>query len=250
MGAVDARPAGVPEARRYLVSEAGLEPGPELRRVEAAILADVAVDGWPPTLAADDGPRLEVLLGDAPWRVCVDRARLSIGSGSANDVVLEDRTVSRIHAVIELVGGEPYLTDCGSRNGTFVHGAPVTAAVRLRDGDVIQVGSAALLFADAPAGAEPTLTARRLEPPVLDERARALVLALCRPFADGDMSSDPAPASMVAAALGINPELVAIELARAAAVLDVDPRSTDLPGWVAREAVRRGAVTIHELRVG
>jgi hypothetical protein len=38
--------------------------------------------------------------------------------------------------------GEAWLTDLGSRNGTFLNGEPVTASVRLADGDMIQMGEA------------------------------------------------------------------------------------------------------------
>lgn len=81
---------------------------------------------------------------------------LSIGRSSASGIVVKDSKVSRNHAVIQQHGsGIHYLLDLGSSNGTFVNGRRVTIPVALKNGDLINVGSAAMeYFADAatPAG--------------------------------------------------------------------------------------------------
>jgi len=50
---------------------------------------------------------------------------VTIGSSSRNDVVIDDPTVSRHHARIELRGGELVICDLGSTNGTTVDGVRI-----------------------------------------------------------------------------------------------------------------------------
>ncbi len=59
---------------------------------------------------------------------------------------LEDPQVSKRHAVLERGAANTWsLTDCGSRNGTFLNGARIERAP-LRDGAVLRVGGTVLLF--------------------------------------------------------------------------------------------------------
>jgi DNA-binding winged helix-turn-helix (wHTH) protein len=61
-------------------------------------------------------------------------------------VQIDSSTVSRRHARIVVSGAQAVLDDLGSKNGTFVGGAPVSTAVHLKDGDEIQTGSVVLRF--------------------------------------------------------------------------------------------------------
>ena len=91
---------------------------------------------------------------------------LSIGRDPSNDLVLPDAMVSRRHAVIEYRGSQYYLRDCNSSNGSVVNGDRVEER-NLRDGDLVAIGTARLLFReDLPeAGAKvvPHPSAPRLE---------------------------------------------------------------------------------------
>ena len=70
-----------------------------------------------------------------------------IGRTEENAVVLPDDSVSRNHAIIQrLEGGEFYLIDMGSRNGSFVNGRRLTAPFALQDGDRLSLGQARLCF--------------------------------------------------------------------------------------------------------
>ena len=55
-------------------------------------------------------------------------------------------TVGRQHALIQYVGGDYYLTDKGSRNGSFVNGVRVTEKQTLRHGDVVRIYKYAFRF--------------------------------------------------------------------------------------------------------
>jgi uncharacterized RDD family membrane protein YckC len=75
------------------------------------------------------------------------RTLVSIGRDPSNDVVLPDAMVSRRHAVIEYRGSQYYIRDCNSSNGSLVNGDRVTER-SLRDGDLVAIGTARLLFRD------------------------------------------------------------------------------------------------------
>jgi signal transduction histidine kinase/pSer/pThr/pTyr-binding forkhead associated (FHA) protein len=66
--------------------------------------------------------------------------QMTIGRTSKNDLVLKASSVSREHAVIHLIGGEPVLEDLGSRNGTFLNDVRIEEPARLADGDLLRVG--------------------------------------------------------------------------------------------------------------
>src|SRR3712207_2834649 len=71
--------------------------------------------------------------------------RMTIGRSPDNDVFLDDVTVSRNHAVLVQRGGEWYLDDSGSLNGTYVNRKRIDSH-RLEDGDELQVGKYKLTY--------------------------------------------------------------------------------------------------------
>src|SRR5262245_61815784 len=77
--------------------------------------------------------------------VPLPRTILSIGRDPSNDLVLPDAMVSRRHALIECRGSQFFLRDCNSSNGSLVNGDRVSER-GLRDGDLVAIGAARLLF--------------------------------------------------------------------------------------------------------
>jgi uncharacterized RDD family membrane protein YckC len=75
------------------------------------------------------------------------RTLVSIGRDPSNDLVLPDAMVSRRHAVIEYRGTQYFLRDCNSSNGSLINGDRVSER-SLRDGDLVAIGTARLLFRD------------------------------------------------------------------------------------------------------
>jgi hypothetical protein len=71
--------------------------------------------------------------------------RLTIGRRPDSDVFLDDVTVSRDHALLVRRGGEYYLDDLGSLNGTYVNRHRIESH-RLEDGDELQVGKYKLTY--------------------------------------------------------------------------------------------------------
>jgi DNA-binding winged helix-turn-helix (wHTH) protein len=61
-------------------------------------------------------------------------------------VHVDDRTVSRRHAVITIDASGATLEDLGSKNGTFIDGRRIQHAVQLRDDTPFEVGSVQMVF--------------------------------------------------------------------------------------------------------
>lgn len=78
----------------------------------------------------------------------------SFGRGPDSDIVLAIPQASRLHAQILAHGDGIYLRDMGSANGTVVNGARLFDAHRLRDGDMIQIGTASFVFRSDSGSAE------------------------------------------------------------------------------------------------
>ncbi len=110
---------------------------------EAGELVPVELDD----LVAQEGAALVVRAGGG--RVgesfALDRERMTIGRRPESDVFLDDVTVSRDHALIVRRGGDVFLDDLGSLNGTYVNRRRIDSQL-LEDGDELQVGKYKLTF--------------------------------------------------------------------------------------------------------
>jgi DNA-binding CsgD family transcriptional regulator len=184
---------------------------------------------------------------DGVRRVDLASGRLTVGKGAGNDVVLDDTTVSRLHASLEEFAEGWCVTDLGSSNGTFVNGDRIWGARRLRHGDEIRVGRSRLLFrSTADAGA--SLTESEDRPPALTARERDVLVVLCRPLLARDLFTEPASIKEIAAELVVSEAAVKQHLAnlfeKFALESDLSHRRTRL----ANAAIRRGAVTLADLQ--
>jgi pSer/pThr/pTyr-binding forkhead associated (FHA) protein len=75
----------------------------------------------------------------------LDQEVISIGRAQENDIVINNLSVSRYHAIIYNKGGKVVIKDLGSSNGTFVNGARVEES-ELWIGDVVLIGKHVLKF--------------------------------------------------------------------------------------------------------
>lgn len=79
--------------------------------------------------------------GQEPRRFEFDGEVLRIGRSARNDLVIEDPSLSRSHARLEIRGEGFLLEDLGSMNGSFVNGTPVHGPQTLRATDRVQLGN-------------------------------------------------------------------------------------------------------------
>jgi len=75
----------------------------------------------------------------------VNRDTFTIGSGSHNDLIIEDSTVSKRHCEIVVEPSGYLIRDLDSTNGTFVQGVRVSSA-HLAPGSEIQLGKTRIVF--------------------------------------------------------------------------------------------------------
>ncbi len=143
-------------------------------------------DDGPTTASARPSPAWLVLGPDWEQRrfnLDPSTAKVRIGRSQALDLVLgEDKEVSRVHAILEHLGGRWLLADLESTNGTFVGGERLLAGRWLRDGDRIRIGGTTLRFHQPASGVEGDDGTRAGEAPMaLTPAQRRVLEALCRP---------------------------------------------------------------------
>jgi hypothetical protein len=182
--------------------------------------------------------------------------RVTLGKASTNDVSLDhDDTVSRLHAVFENLGFAWSIRDLGSRNGTFLNGERISAERVLRSKDEVRVGKTKLIFwevRDSGEGPrdEETMAAQPSElPPRLTRREVDVLVVLCRPLVSDDPFPEPASVRRMAGELFVTEAAVKQHLQNLYDKFAI-PTEGDRRVRLANEALRRGAVTIAQLRDG
>src|SRR5690349_19484230 len=109
-------------------------------------------------------PSLSVQLpGLPPVSHVLKDETITVGRMKGNTIVIEDDSVSLMHARISQKNGEVFLKDLNSTNGTTVNGQPINEA-KLRHLDRIGFADVPAQFhSDAPAANAPVV-AERLDP--------------------------------------------------------------------------------------
>lgn len=80
-------------------------------------------------------------------RYLLDQDQVSVGRDPKADILLDDSTVSRTHAIFRKVPDGFQVQDTGSLNGTYVNRERVEQA-DLHNGDEIMIGKFRLVFFD------------------------------------------------------------------------------------------------------
>jgi adenylate cyclase len=70
----------------------------------------------------------------------LNKPLITVGRGNANDLVLNDASVSRFHAVIKLRDNSIFVADRGSTNGIVLNDQKISKETELKNGDVALVG--------------------------------------------------------------------------------------------------------------
>lgn len=91
--------------------------------------------------------RLKIVVGKGEGTVFpLILEEVLVGRIDSAQLVLEDITVSRLHARLTRSGAEVLLEDLGSREGTWVNGVAVRGPVPLTPGDVVAFGDVVVGF--------------------------------------------------------------------------------------------------------
>ncbi|MBL4622019.1 MAG: FHA domain-containing protein, partial [Immundisolibacteraceae bacterium] len=99
-------------------------------------------------IAADApvGPYLLIRSGDrAGEKILLVNNRYSIGRTPGNDIVLEDQSISKRHALIVRTNGGWKIEDCESTNGTSINGETVMGG-QLHHADRVRIGGIKIAF--------------------------------------------------------------------------------------------------------
>jgi len=97
-------------------------------------------------------PKIYIMNGPDKGRAFeVDEEAIFIGRAPDNEIHIKDKSVSRKHLKIVTRGGKHYVTDLGSRNGTFIDGMRIAGAkeYEVREGMPIAVGKTFLSIGKA-----------------------------------------------------------------------------------------------------
>ncbi len=188
---------------------------------------------------------LEVWTSGGAALVPLTGDQVAVGRAEENDVVLRDPRVSAVHALVERVGPHWCLRDLGSRNGTELNGERLQAERALQPGDEIRMGNSRLVFR-APWVSVRGTTEGPEAAPRLTARQQDVLVALCRPLAEGSLLTEPASVAAIAGDLVLTESAVKKHIANLYdkfGLYDDDRRR----GRLANEAIRRGAVRMADL---
>ncbi len=184
------------------------------------------------------GVQLQPLVGE----------RMTVGASDANDLALPwDRTVSRLHAVLERFPAGWSIHDLGSTNGTTVNGEALAGPRALRPGDQVRVGSTQLVYRAGRTGSV-TATEAAEPAPDLTRRERDVLLELCAPVLSQNVLSEPATVQEIATNLVLTESAIKKHLLRLYDKFGLDDDSGRRRARLANDAIRRGAVTLADLR--
>jgi pSer/pThr/pTyr-binding forkhead associated (FHA) protein len=109
----------------------------DVRLTKAVLARQQQVSGALRVVASESGePAVDTLYSLTPIT--------SIGRAKSSTIVLDEGYVSTKHALLVQRGGQWWLEDLGSRNGTLLNGVELAETAVVSAGDVITIGGTAL----------------------------------------------------------------------------------------------------------
>lgn len=93
----------------------------------------------------------------------IDQSGFRIGREKRCDLIIPDRSVSRLHAEITC-NRDQYLLRCLGRTAVKLNGKPIDEPHKLRAGDIVGIGNYEFAFSRRPLGAEEIVRAAEITP--------------------------------------------------------------------------------------
>ena len=150
--------------KAILADDLGVDPGPAVSELQARILrqepldvkmaaqrsASHAVTAMQQRTLAHSGSAIAVLRDASGREYPLCAAATTIGRHADNDIVIDDGSVSRHHAVIVDTGTNFVITDLKSANGVMVGDQRIRGRTTLEDGDRIGISGHEFTFEIGP----------------------------------------------------------------------------------------------------
>ncbi|GAA4614443.1 FHA domain-containing protein [Saccharopolyspora hordei] len=135
------------DTRFQLSAATGVAEADQTARTLPDVASSAQVVPAPRESVESDGrPRLVINRGpDAGASFPLESPQVTIGRDRDCDIVVDDMTVSRVHAELHLRDGNYVVVDGGSLNGTYLNRQPVDVA-ELNDGDELWIGRVRFTF--------------------------------------------------------------------------------------------------------
>jgi pSer/pThr/pTyr-binding forkhead associated (FHA) protein len=161
------------------------------------------------------GPHFVFVVDGERRSISIDgHEHATIGRADDRTIALPwDSSISRLHAVLECLGGTWTVSDDGlSRNGTFLNGGRLQGRRRLHDGDRLSVGDVTLTFRNPRERRDSTVVTGRTVPQRISPAQHAVLVALCRPYKDKPAFATPATNQQIAQELFLSVDAVKTHL--------------------------------------
>jgi hypothetical protein len=149
--------ADLPPGRRAAGVVGGILAGVKIRSRRALDMLAAEKAALSGTIRRSLPPRPGQAAKGPPAALCFPPgtgSRYTIGRDPVCDLLIEDLTVSRVHARLERGAGGWMLADVGSTNGTRLNGWRVREPVRVRAGDRVCFGTATFIMHAGQRGSE------------------------------------------------------------------------------------------------
>ena len=111
-------------------------------------MSSIPPSAHPPAASGPQGPHLAIVRGPRRGTILpLVFSETLLGRIDSNHIVVEDDSVSRVHARLRRRPEGVFVEDLASKAGTFVNGRRIEGSTRLQDGDQLVVGTVAFVFA-------------------------------------------------------------------------------------------------------
>jgi pSer/pThr/pTyr-binding forkhead associated (FHA) protein len=172
--------------------------------------------------------------------------KFSIGRLDDNDLVLDDETVSKHHAVLECFQHRWMVRDLKSRNGIDIDGVRVLEEAMLQHKAELVLGKTRLVYLN-PAEKRGKTTEPIKAKPALTPRQQQVLEELCRPLMKGGRFIAPASDAEIADRLYVGQPNIRNFLGELYRKFDID-EGRGRRNRLAEEAIDRGSVRLQDLR--